>query len=152
MSRRLLPALALALSLAACKGAEERTPPRIALTHQWNAPAGASLFVQSNLGSLPESAADALMATVPTLVHQLGERCKGDPAFASPGALTIEMSLHGGVLSEITTSPEHSGAACVRAAIPEASAEAKDALAAAGDASIVLHLEHAPTEAPPPVG
>jgi hypothetical protein len=151
MSKRTLhsPSLlasALALSLAACGGDERRAAPtaQIPLTHQWSVPAGASLFTKNSLGAEPAAAGDVMMAAMPSVVHRLGERCKGDPAFAKVGALTIEAVIENAAAKDIAVLPESSGAACIRNAVAEEVGKEKEALSAAPPAKILLHLEHTP--------
>lgn len=142
----LSPALALALSLAACGGDEQRTAPtaQIPLTHQWSVPAGASLFTKNSLGAEPAAAGDVMMQAMPNVVYRLGERCKGDPAFAKVGALTIEAVVQDAVAKDVAVLPESSGADCIRSAVAEEVAKEKELLSGAPPAKILLHLEHTP--------
>ncbi len=138
--------LAFLLPLCGCQGTEQTTPkPAIELTHQWNVPPGLTLFTQNNFGSDPAAAAEALMPSMPNVVYRLGERCKDDPAFAKPGALTIEFTLRGKVPTEVALQPASTGAECVRNAIAEEFA-AEKTLAELGSrpTRILLYLEHAP--------
>lgn len=152
MSNRPLPSAlplltsALALSLTACGGDEQRAAPtaQIPLTHQWNVPAGASLFTKNSLGAEPTAAGDVMMQAMPNVVYRLGERCKGDPAFAKVGALTIEAVIDNAAAQDIAVLPQSSGADCIRGAVAEEVAKEKDALSGAPPAKILLHLEHTP--------
>lgn len=127
--------------IAACKPAPEKTTG-VALTHQWAVKPGASLFVQVSLGTTPESAADGLMAAMPTVVHQLGERCKNEPAAKSPGGFSLSFSLGKDALSP-AADPPSPVADCVMKVLPEVLA-ANEGLDAATPSAVVLHLEHAP--------
>ena len=138
--------LACLLPLSGCQNSEQvAAKPAIELTHQWNVAPGLTLFTQNNFGSDPAAAAEALMPSMPNVVYRLGERCKDDPAFAKPGALTIELTLRGKAASEITLQPASTGAECVRNAIVEEFA-AEKTLADLGSTPtrILLYLEHAP--------
>ncbi|MEZ4385168.1 MAG: hypothetical protein R3A79_27825 [Nannocystaceae bacterium] len=144
---RLSFALTMALSLAAC-GADEphaAQTPKIPLTHQWNVPAGASLFTKNSLGAEPAAAADLLMQAMPNVVYRLGERCKSDPAFAKVGALTIEAVIDNGAAKDVAVLPQSSGADCIRGAVAEEVAKEKELLAGAPPAKVLVHLEHTPS-------
>lgn len=141
--RRLAPALVVLLVAACSSGEPARSGPRIALTHQWSVPAGASIFVENSLGTAPAAAADALMKAMPNVVYRLGERCKGEAGFAEAGALTVELTLEGQKASDVRVDPQSPATACVQAGIAEEVA-AEAALAGAGKSSVVLHLGHAP--------
>lgn len=139
--RRVRTSLGFVGLLVACKPAPE-TSTGVALTHQWAVKPGASLFVQVSLGTTPEAAADGLMTSMPTVVHQLGERCKNEPAAKSPGVFSVSFSLGKDALSP-TADPPGPIADCVIAALPEVIA-ANAELDAATPTGVVLHLEHAP--------
>lgn len=140
---RLAPAL-LALTVAACSsGQPAATGPRIAFTHQWSVPAGASIFVENSLGTAPSDAADGLMKAIPNVVYRLGERCKGEAGFAEAGALTLTFVVDGQRASEVRVDPQGPATACVQAGLADELA-AEAGLAGAPRAEVALHLKHAP--------
>ena len=141
MRRVCSPLIALGLMTAACNKPQERATG-VSLTHQWAVKPGASLFVQVSLGTTPDSAADGLMTAMPTVVHQLGERCKSDPAAKTPGVFALSFSLGTEALSP-TADPPGPLADCVMKALPEVLFANKE-LDVAAPVGVVLHLEHAP--------
>jgi hypothetical protein len=147
MDMRLSNAIACALvSLGAmsCNAPTPAPAQGLALTHQWSVKAGTSLFVQVSLGATPDGAADAMMSAMPTVIHQLGERCRSNTAAATPGVFTLSFALEGGVATNPTSEPPSVLADCVIGAMPAVLKEHAAALATVPSASVVLHLEHAP--------
>lgn len=127
--------------VAACSKPQEKSTG-VSLTHQWAVKPGASLFVQVSLGTTPDSAADGLMGAMPTVVHQLGERCKNDPAAKTPGVFALTFTLGKDALAP-SADPPGPIADCVMKALPEVLAANKE-IEAATPTGVVLHLEHAP--------
>lgn len=134
----------LGLVVPACNAPTPAPQQGLALTHQWSVKAGTSLFVQVSLGATPEGAADAMMSAMPTVIHQLGERCRSNSAAATPGVFTLSFTLEGGVATNPTSEPASALADCVIGAMPAVLKEHTTALATVPSASVVLHLEHAP--------
>ncbi|MBL8948102.1 MAG: hypothetical protein JNK45_33310 [Myxococcales bacterium] len=135
---------AVGLGVPACNAPTPAPQQGLALTHQWSVKAGTSLFVQVSLGATPDAAADAMMSTMPTVIHQLGERCRSNAAAATPGVFTLSFALEGGVATNPTSEPASALADCVIGAMPAVMKEHAAALATVPPASVVLHLEHAP--------
>lgn len=135
---------AFGLVVPACNAPTPAPQQGLALTHQWSVKAGTSLFVQVSLGATPDAAADAMMSTMPTVIHQLGERCRSNAAAATPGVFTLSFALEGGVATNPTSEPASALADCVIGAMPAVLKEHVAALAKVPPASVVLHLEHAP--------
>jgi hypothetical protein len=133
--------MGLGLTLLACNKPQEKATGA-SLTHQWAVKPGASLFVQVSLGTTPDSAADALMTAMPTVVHQLGERCKNEPGAQTPGVFALSFSLGKDDLAP-SADPPGPVADCVMKALPEVLAANKE-IEAAAPTGVVLHLEHAP--------
>lgn len=134
----------LGLVVPACNAPTPAPQQGLALTHQWSVKAGTSLFVQVSLGATPDGAADAMMSAMPTVIHQLGERCRSNTAAATPGVFTLSFTLEGGVATNPTSEPASALADCVIGAMPAVLKEHATALATVPSASVVLHLEHAP--------
>lgn len=132
------------LGALSCNAPAPAPSQGLALTHQWSVKAGTSLFVQVSLGATPDGAADAMMSAMPTVVHQLGERCRGNSAAATPGVFTLSFTLEGGVATNPTSDPPSVLADCVIGAIPAVLKEHTALLTTVPPSSVVLHLEHAP--------
>lgn len=138
--------LGLALALGLACNAPEKAEIGVSLTHQWSVAPGSSLFVQVSLGSSPASAADALMAVMPTVVHKLGERCRHEPSATKPGVFTLSFTLDGGVASIPTADPPTPLSGCVVTALGAVVEQSRAELAGLRHTGVVIHLEHVPVE------
>ena len=143
---RLSISLCLALALGSACNAPAKPEVGVSLTHQWSVAPGSSLFVQVSLWSSPESAADSLMAVMPTVVHQLGERCRNEPGATKPGVFTLSFTLDGGVASLPTADPSTPLASCAVTALGAVVEHSSAALAELPHTGVVIHLEHMPVE------
>jgi hypothetical protein len=119
-------------------------PQGLALTHQWSVKAGTSLFVQASLGTAPDGAADALMSVMPTVVHQLGERCRGNVAAATGGVFSLSFALDAGEVVNAASDPPSALAECVIGALPTLAKEHGEVFGKVPSARVALYLEHAP--------
>lgn len=85
--------LLLLFTFAGCGTADEAPPTEMRPSHSWRVPAGASVFAEANLGAVPESAADAWMATMPGVVHRMGEACKEQIRGASADRVVVRFDV-----------------------------------------------------------
>lgn len=141
---RVPSSLSLLAVLALGCNAPAPAPTQLALTHQWSTKAGTSLFAQVSLGAAPEGAADALMGVMPTVAHQLGERCRSHPGAATAGAFALSFSLEAGAAVGPTAEPPSPLGECAIAALEDLVHEHAAEFTKATGARVVLYLEHAP--------
>ncbi len=132
------------LAALACVSPEPAPAAALALTHQWSTKPGTSLFAQVSLGASPEGVADSLMGIMPTLVHQLGDRCREVPAPVGAGAFSLSFGLDEGVAAPVTADPRSPIGDCAAAALPALVLERAKDLAGVPAAKVVVYLEHAP--------
>jgi hypothetical protein len=135
-------ALLLLTTLAGCAEPPRAAPP--ALTHQWRAPAGASLFVDVSMGAAPDGAADRLMAVMPTIVHRLGELCKESQGAAAAGSFVLSFGVRDGGPVSPAVDPQSALATCTIEALPAAIRESAAGLAGLPPVEVVVLLQHAP--------
>jgi hypothetical protein len=88
------------------------------LTHSWTMPAAASPVAEADLGTKPESIADAMMqdGKIAGLVHRLATRCAEDDQLPRPGMVVLRFALsESGSLLEVEGDPPAPGGCLARA-------------------------------------
>jgi glycerol uptake facilitator-like aquaporin len=140
---RILPFVVLALGLA-CSKPEAPKGSALELTHQWAVKAGTSLFAQVSVATKPDTAADALMEFMPTVVHQLGEQCRTDEGAKQAGSFSVSFTMQGGNPTGPSVDPASSLGECVIEVLAPTLAKHGKDLTKLDGVQIVLYLEHAP--------
>lgn len=148
--RRVGAVLFLFLTVAACSGeGQQRNPvpgpqprkddPR--LSHTWTMPEEAGPIAKVDLGTRPESLADALMAggKIAGVTHRIGTRCASQGVLPRPGIVVLRLSLgEGGELQNVEGDPPGPAGTCLSKAL-RSEAEALSSLPA-GVALLRLEL------------
>ena len=137
MTKTLVATFAVALAVAGCGGegggegggspgkgpTARRDDPK--LTHSWSMPAEASAVKSGDLGTMPESNADALMkAGMPTLTHKSAGECrdKGSLKGTDSIALRFEVTKEGKV-ANVKGDPAGAAATCLAESFSKHAAE-----------------------------
>ncbi len=121
----------------ASTGAEPREDAQIMLSHSWNVSPETSKFYAVDMGTEPPEAADALMGTLPTVMHKIGADCAA-AEWTGNGELVIALHVEGGAPKDVAVAPEISAAACLVEAV-EAQAGQFEGLP---DASVLVRANY----------
>ena len=97
-------------------------------------PPETSKFFAVDMGTTPPQAADALMGTVPNVMHQLGTTCQSAEGWTAPGEVAFHFEIADGVPRKLSVMPDMAANTCLEKAFSEATA----ALSELPDAEVLV--------------